>query len=501
MPSLRDLKDGLLAGVDLGSNSFHMAIARLDHGEVRIVETLSEKVQLGAGFDDRGRLTEEAQERALACLRKYAQHLKGVEPRRLRVVGTNALRVAKNAQAFLKKAEKVLDHPIEIIAGREEARLIYLGVAHSQPDHGRRLVVDIGGGSTEFIIGERFEPLATESLHMGCVSFTTRFFPDGVISEERFSRAVTVARQEVLVIERSYKELGWEYALGSSGTIKAVRQVLMSMGLAPDGLIRPEGLQSLRRELLKYRHVDEIVLPGVKDDRKAVIPAGLAVLIGLFEELGIGSMDYSDGALREGVLYDMLGRFTHEDVRDRTVQAMQARYHVDVAQADRVRATALQLFVAVAQAFGLEDEDSDLLQRAALLHEVGLAISHSGFHKHGAYLLRYSDMPGFSRPIQERISLLVGMHRRKVRDEQLRELTASGGMPLLLLCMLLRIAVLVHHSRSRDMIPALHFAFTNGEFVLKFPRGWLERNPLTLADFAHEVERAAGFGFILRVES
>lgn len=489
-----------MAAVDLGSNSFHLAVARLDHGEIKLLQGLSEKVQLGAGFDERGRLTDEAQARALACLTRFARHLEGIDTAHLRVVGTNALRVAKNAQAFLKRAEKILNHPIEVIAGREEARLIYLGVAHTQAGAGRRLVVDIGGGSTEFIIGDRFEPLATESLHMGCVSYTTRFFADGQLSTRHFERALTAARQELASIAEAYRELGWDVAIGSSGTIKAVCQVLQQAGLAsPQGHITAAGLHELRRQLLRLGHVSEIALPGLKEDRKPILPAGLAIVCAVFEALGIEEMAYSDGALREGVLYDMLGRHGHaDDVRDRTVQAMMARYHVDSAQAERVTTTAQRLFSQAAPALALnEDDDGDLLLRAARLHEVGLAVSHSSFHKHGAYLLRYSDMAGFSRQAQEKLALLVGCHRRKIRPEQYNAMVEAGGLTLLHLCALLRLAVLLHHDRRREPAPAFRLRADTLGYALEFPPGWLVTQTLLAEDLAGEAAVFAALGLTL----
>ena len=502
MPSPRPDEQGLLAAVDLGSNSFHLAVARLDHGQLRLVTTLSEKVQLAAGLDDKDRLTEEAQERALACLARFAQHLQGVAPRHLRVVGTNALRVARNARAFAARAEKILKHPLEIIAGREEARLIYVGVSHTLAALGRRLVVDIGGGSTEFIIGEGHEALATESLHMGCVTYSLRYFADGALSARGLDRAVTAARQEILGIKAQYQDLGWTAAIGSSGTIKAVQQVQQQMGVAgPDGRITRKGLEEIRREVLKCGHVQEISLPGLKDDRKAVLPAGLAILTGIFEELDLDSMEYSDGALREGVLHDMLGRFRQEDIRDHSIRAMQARYGIDSAQATRVAASAAGLFGQVAATLVLNEEEGQLLGWAAEVHEIGTAISHTSFHKHGAYLLRHSDMPGFSRRVQEQLALLVGCHRRKLKADQYNEIMEAGGLTLLRLCALLRLAVLLHHSRSRAAAPAvrLRAADDGMKFELLFPRGWLAAHPLSSEDFAGEADVFTGLGLKLSV--
>lgn len=499
MPISQLIDDTLIAAVDLGSNSFHLAVARIDHGELRVLTGLSEKVQLGAGLDSENRLTEEAQERALECLARFSEHLAGVGPKRLRIVGTNALRVARNSAAFIRKAEKLLQHPIEIIAGREEARLIYLGVAHTAGAAGRRLVVDIGGGSTEFIVGEAFEPIETESLHMGCISYTKRFFGDGEISSKLMDRAITAARQEVAVIESRYRELGWEVALGSSGTIKAVSQVLQGLGLVSErGGITLIGLLKLKAEILKYKHVRDIQVPGLKEDRKAIIPAGLAVVLGVFEQLGLQEMEYADGALREGVLYDMLGRFGQRDVRDRSVQALMARYHVDVEQARRVKETAEFIFDQVSPQMQFEAEDLDLLRRAALVHEIGLGISHSGYHKHSAYLIRYSDLPGFSNPAQEAMALLVGSHRRKFKAEQQTEVVNVGGKKLLQLCLILRLAARLHHSRSKAALPLLSVKLDGKKFEMTFECAWLESHPLTKAGLEEEAQLFSSLGSALQ---
>ncbi|MDQ8037116.1 MAG: exopolyphosphatase [Pedobacter sp.] len=498
MPRSATTDEGLIAAVDLGSNSFHLAVARLDHGQIRLVTTLSEKVQLAAGLDEKDRLTEEAQSRALECLARFAQHLQGVAPKHLRVVGTNALRVAKNARAFADRAGKLLGQPVEIIAGREEARLIYLGVSQTLAGQGKRLVVDIGGGSTEFIIGEKHEPLATESLHMGCVSYTSRFFPDGQLSPKALEKAITAARQEVVSIEAAYRGIGWSKVVGSSGTIKAVQQIQQQLGLSADnGDISLKGLRELHRQLLKLGHVCDIDLPGLKEDRKSIMPAGLAILFGIFEELGIESMEYSDGALREGVLYDMVGRFRHEDMRDHSVQTMLARYHADTAQAARVTETALHLFRQASAQLVLNEEDGDLLRWSAQIHEIGTAISHTSFHKHGAYLLKHSDMPGFSRQTQERLALLVGTHRRKIKAEHYNEILETGGLTLLRLSAILRLAVLLHHSRSREAPPLLRLRSDGIVFDLQFPKGWLDAHPLSRADFAIESDVFAGTGLKL----
>lgn len=487
MPRNQPLHDGLLAAVDMGSNSFHLAVARLDHGVIRLTDSLSEKVQLAAGLDEHNNLSDDAIERALACISRFSQHLAGVEPQRLRIVGTNALRVARNARRFVQAAQSVLNHPIEIIAGREEARLIYVGVSQTLAGQGKRLVIDIGGGSTEFIIGERHEPLLTESLHMGCVSYTQRFFPDGQISVRALDRAITSAQQELASIARAYRDLGWDGAVGSSGTIKAVRNVVSSLGWAtPEGHIPADALPKLRNLMLSVTDIRQLDLPGLKDDRRLLMPAGFAIVSAIFASLHIESLGFSDGALREGVLYDMLGRFGDGDIRDRSIVSLQQRYGIDGEFSARVCDTASALFAQLQTSLMLNDDDLGTLLRAAQLHEIGKAISHTGYHKHGAYLLFHADLPGFSKPEQESLSLMVGSHRRRLRSENIDALRSAGGDALVHLTLILRLAVLLNHSRSRDDIALAQLRSDGQHYRLDFAKGWLKAHPLTVADLEQE---------------
>ncbi|WP_281271645.1 exopolyphosphatase [Isoalcanivorax indicus] len=489
-----------LAAIDLGSNSFHMVVARLVQGELQVQEGLSEKVQLGAGLDEQNRITDDARARALDCLGRFAQRIRGVPPAGVRIVGTNALRMARNAREFIREAEAVLGHDIEIVAGREEARLIYLGVSHSLADQpGRRLVVDIGGGSTELIIGERFEALETESLHMGCVSFTRRFFPEGQCTDKAFDKAITAARQEVLSLEAAYRRTGWQQAVGASGSVKAIAQVCQDNGWS-EGEITLEGLHRARRKLVKAGTVDGAGLKGLREDRMPIFPAGLAILTGIFEQLGITSMTLSSGALREGVLYDLLGRLDHEDVRERSIGALMSRYHVDAAQAQRVCDTAAGFLAQVATPWGLDaDEHADALRWGAQLHEVGLSVSHSQFHKHGAYLIENSDLAGFSRQTQLVLATLVRGHRRKVPMAVLEALPQEDQASTLRLCLLLRLAARLHHARSDAPLPEMALHADEGQLTLAFPEGWLADHPLTQADLEQEQEYFAGAGVTLVV--
>ncbi|MFC6167996.1 exopolyphosphatase [Acinetobacter terrestris] len=496
------IDEELLAAIDMGSNSFHLAIARVDHGEVKKVASMSEKVQLAAGLDENKNLTEAAQQRGLACLARFVGRLSSVQAKRMRIVATNALRQAKNGHEFIQKAAEILPKPIEIIAGREEARLIYLGVSHTMANSGRRLVIDIGGGSTELIIGEEFEPIHTESLQMGCVAFTKAYFSDGEINQKNFDKAVVAARKELSGIANTYKTAGWDTVVGSSGTIKACRQIIVNMGWsdAQENLTR-EGLEKLKEKLLKFKHISEVDFDGLKEDRRAVLPAGVAILYAVFDVLELNKLVYSDGALREGVMYDLLGRFQHEDIRDRSVQALMGRYNADPKQAERVVKTAQHLFDGVAKTLNLNSEDSDLLRRAAYLHEIGLAISHAGYHRHGAYLLQHSDIAGFSQIDQNHLSHLVAHHRRKLRSDSRVDVMKVGGSKLVYLSLLLRLAVLLNHSRSDEMLPAIELSVDNEQQWQLSVSGDAKQWPLLVADLHDEQVQFKHWDIELNIQS
>lgn len=486
----------LLGAIDLGSNSFHLAIARLDHDEVRKIAGISEKVQLAAGLDDNNVLSEEAMERGLLCLERFAQHVGEIDPSRLRIVATNALRKAVNAQAFILRANRFLPKPIEIIAGREEARLIYLGVSHTNASTDKRLVIDIGGGSTEFIIGKGFEPTQMESLQMGCVSYTKRFFDDGQISEKGFLGVTRATKTELLSIEKRYKKVGWDNAIASSGTAKAARLVLQELGFAKDE-ITLDGLYKLKKVLLKLGHIENINFEGVKPHRQAVFPAGVGELIAIMESLGIEKLGYSDGALREGVMYDMLSRLNDEDVRDRSVTALAERYSVDYKQAGRVMESALRLFGA-AQSLGFDEDDKDLLRRTAHLHEIGLAVGHSNYQRHSAYLLEFSDIAGFSQAEQASMAQIALNHRRKLRSEHLERAENLGGRRLVYLCLLLRLAVAANHSRTIKSAPIMLDIKSKDDWWVSVADGL--HKELIVENLKNDIAQFAKWGVKLRVQ-
>ena len=488
-----------LAAIDLGSNSFHLVLGRVVGGHLDVLDRLREPVRLAAGLDDHKRLHRDAIERALACLRRFAQRLRGMPEHAVRAVGTNTLRSARNGEAFRREAQRVLGHPIEVIAGREEARLIYLGVAHAHADNGeRRLVIDIGGGSTECIIGKGFTPLYRESLYMGCVSISRRFFPEGRIDKHSMKRAVLAARIEFEPIERQYRDADWRSAVGSSGTIKAIATIARAAGWCEHGVDR-DALRRLRRALVRARHVDAVKLRELRDDRRPVLAGGVAVLSAALDALDIEHLDVSDMALREGLLFDLIGRMRHEDVRDATVERRIERYRIDAAQGDRVAATALALHGQVGAAWDLDDENAEqLLGWAARLHEAGLFVSHNQYHKHGAYLLANGDMSGFSRQAQSMLASLVRGHRRKFPASVFNQLTSGEARRARRLCVLLRLAVVLNRSRADDLLPGVA-ALARGEDVsVAFPPGWLDEHPLTRADLEQEQAYLADVGIGLR---
>ncbi len=486
----------VLAAVDLGSNSFHMVVARYQHGQLVILDRLREMVRLGAGVSENGRLDDEAMARALRCLERFGQRLRAMRADSVRVVGTNALRRAKRKRWFLERARAALGHPIEIISGLEEARLIYSGVAHTSPmSPDKRLVIDIGGGSTELVIGEGFTPLLLESLSVGCVGLSA--FDDGRISEKRFERARTAVRLELEPIHEAYRKMGWLQAFGSSGTVRVIADVLRRLD-PEDSHITLPNLAKLAERVIAAGHIDELELPEVDAERAPVFPAGVAILLEIVENLNIERVRVAEGAMREGLLYDLMGRFTDEDARVRSVRAMELRYHVDSLQADRVESTAVALLGQVETEWGLEDPLAEsALRWAARLHEAGLDIAHSRYHRHSAYLLEHADMPGFPREEQLLLAALVGGHRRQLSFEACEHLLPPWDRLAEFLMVLLRLSVLLHRGRSPQPLPEVQLRVKGRSLALELPQRWMREHPLTLEDLEQEREYLKDAGFRL----
>lgn len=490
----------VIAAVDLGSNSFHMVVARHSHGQLIILDRLRESVRLGAGLDEQGRLKREAIDVALGCLERFGQRLRDMKAESVRVVGTNTLRKAKRKGAFLDRARSALGHPIEVISGIEEARLIYLGVANTMPSEpGRRLVADIGGGSTEIIIGEGLHAKKLESLHMGCVGMSSRIFNDGVITEKRMKRARLAARLELEPVQATFKNYGWDQAVGSSGTIRSVSDILRARP-GGDGVITPAAVESLLEQALRAGDLAKLRFPGLTEERLPVFPGGLAILAEILAVLDIKAMRAADGALREGLLYDLVGRFRDEDARVRSVRAMQGRYHVDLLQASRVETTALEFLSQTQVQWSLDEPFAEMvLSWAARLHEIGLDVSHSHYQKHGAYLLEHADLPGFPQEEQRILAYIVGAHRRKLQLDALQELTPPWHIKAQFLILILRLAVLLHRGRSAEVLPNIALLPRARAMDITFPKGWLDSHPLTAADLENEIEYLKAAGVRLRV--
>ena len=487
----------LIAAVDLGSNSFHMVVARVVDDQLRVVDKLRERVALASGLDESQSLTAEARERAIGTLSRFGQRLAHMDARSVRAVGTNTLRQAKDSHDFVRDAEAALGHRIEVISGPEEARLIYLGVSHeSEEPRARRLVVDIGGGSTECIVGEGFEPLEVDSLYMGCIAFS-RFFPDGNLKARFFDEAETAAALELQPLEHRYKRLGWDQAIGSSGTVTSVDSILRANGWSSHG-ITIKGLKRLRKTLIVAETAEGLELDGMPPGRASVLAPGVAILLAVFERFGLERMQASEGSLREGLVYDLVGRIHDKDIRERTIQRFSQRFAIDTEQADRVEATALRLFDSVASSWDLTDSMyRRCLGWAARLHEIGQALSYSGYHKHGAYLVRVSDMPGFSRGDQAVLAEVIANHRRKLRPARFQTLPVSEPEKIVGTAILLRLAVVLNRSRSRRAVPAVRLSARKRGLELAFPSGWLEDNDLVGADLQNEAARLAAAGYEL----
>lgn len=481
------IRPDTIAAVDLGSNSFHLIVARLHHGELVMVDRLRESIRLGAGLNTDKLLKEEAQVEALACLDRFGQRLRNLPRGSVRAVGTNTLRRARNANQFLNRAQTVLGHPIEIIAGREEARLIYLGVAHGlEARDENRLVVDIGGGSTEVIAGKGFEIFHRESLHCGCVGLTKRFFNDGKIKKKRLRAAELEAELTLQPVGHIFRHAPRERAIGCSGTVKSIRTICQQQGWCEQGITR-SAMERLREYLYSVSQFDELDLRGLTEDRRSIFVGGAIVLWAVFELLDVDQMDVSDQALREGVLYDLIGRIEHTDVRQRSIDSMADRWSVDNEHADRVGKAAVAFFERLAPAWALDhDEHLNMLRWAARIHEIGLLISHGQYHKHGAYIATHADLAGFSRNEQQILATLIRGHRRKFPVNMFQQLTGDSLKPTTRLCVLLRLAVLIQRGREDTLPDNFELHADGNRVVFRLPAAWVETHPLTWADLEQE---------------
>lgn len=479
----------VIAAIDLGSNSFHMVVASNQDGRLKIIDRIREMVRLSTGLDKSQKLDEEAKLRALACLQRFGQRLRDMHADTVRAIGTNALRRAKKTDDFLAEAELALGHPIEIISGIEEARLIYQGTnyAISRP-YDQRIVIDIGGGSTELIIGEGVRPIHMESLFMGCVSISERHFPEGKLSQKSFTSAVMDAKSQLRPVIGKFKKVGWNLEIGTSGTIKGISEAIHDQ-LGGGKTISMQSLVSLSEKIFEKNHIKELSISGVKKERLPVLPGGLAILYAIFESLGIRRLNYSEGGLREGVLYDFLGRLRleHEDVRAKTVHTLEQKYYTDYEQSNRTEIVALMMLSKVRKDWSLNNlQYENYLRWAARLHEIGIDIAHTGYHRHGAYLLQNSDLPGFAWNEQRILACLVGSHRRKIRTDLFKDFHVDVHQSLKYLITLLRLAVLLNRDRIDGELPIIDVNANDNGLDIAFPKDWLQEHPLTEIDMQQE---------------
>jgi len=494
-----DSSPEVIAAVDLGSNSFHMIVGELRHGQLAIIDRIRETVRLAEGLSDTGDLSVDARDRAIDCLLRFGERLRDMHAASVRAAGTSTVRRAREDTGFMVEAESALGHPIEIISGLEEARLIYKGVGQSlPPNEGLRLVFDIGGGSTELILGQGPEPRALESLHLGCVSMTERFFPDGRITSKAFDKARVAARLELRPVKTFFRGVGEIESIGTSGTIRSTERVASELGIIDSHSLTPDALEQLICTVLQFDRINELSLAGLSERRAQVWPGGLAILAELLAVLRVNALQVSDGALREGLLYDLLGRLQHEDASDRSVHAMASRYNVDGDQAKRVAQTAAMLLDQCAGNWRLEKPLSrSVLGWSAQLHEIGLDISHDGFQRHGAYIAEHADLPGFPRAEQRFLAFLIGSQRRQIDTHLMNQLPGAWRESALRLAMLLRLAVLLKRSRSQEDIPRIGLSVDDRSLELCFDAAWLQANPLTVADLEREQEYLSEAGYQL----
>lgn len=490
----------IIAAVDLGSNSFHMIVGELRHGQLAVLDRIRETVRLAEGLSKKGDISPDARKRAIDCLSRFGERLRNVHASNVRAAGTSTIRRAREDSTFMAEAEGALGHPIEIISGIEEARLIYKGVTHSlPPTEGLRLVMDIGGGSTELILGQAAQPKALESLHLGCVSMTERLFADGKLTKRRFDKARVAARLELRPVKAFFRNANDIQAIGTSGTIRATEAVARELGLSEGGLTLPI-VEQLISKVLEFDAIDELSLSGLSERRAQVWPGGLSILAELINVLKIEALEISDGALREGLLYDLLGRLQHEDARERTVRAMASRYQVDEQQAGRVANTAADLYAQCKSGWGFSEKIAGrVLDWAAHLHEIGLDISHDGYQRHGAYIAEHADMPGFPRAEQRFLAVLIGGQRHHIDMSRFRALPDSWREASLRLLLILRLAVLLNRSRKDTEQPPVGVDVSEKAININFDADWLAANPLTIADLEREKEFLSEVGYVLAI--
>lgn len=488
----------LYAAIDLGSNSFHMLVVREVAGALRTVTKVKRKVRLAAGLDADFRLSRAAMERGWDCLRLFSEQLQDIPADNIRVVGTATLRLATNVDEFLREAERVLNHNIEIISGEEEAKTIYEGVSWTSAGEGNRLVIDIGGASTELVIGEQSEAKLLNSLHMGCVTWLNNHFGDGELSEARFKQAIAAAKTVLEKVADDYRVLGWRTCVGASGTVQALQEIMLAQGKS-ERVTLPK-LQELMGQAIACGKLDQLQLEGLAAERLTVFPSGLAILIAIFETLGIESMTLAGGALREGLIYGLLGNNHDCDARDRTADSLISRYQLDKEHAERVRDTAIEAFTQLQPAWRLSKRyGRPILRYAALLHEIGLCIEYKKAPQHAAYIIDNIDMPGFTPAQKKLLSALLFNQRDEFKLEPLEKQGAVTARQAIRLARILRIALILCMRRTQGTVPIFTLQADDETLTLTLPKGWLDEHYLRASELRLEVERQQKMGWPTRL--
>jgi len=488
-----------VAAIDLGSNSFHMIVCKLDNGKLKTVDRLKEMVRLASGLDDKRNLNPETQNKALECLERFGQRIRNFPPGSVRIVGTNTLRTARNSQEFIVKAEKALGHPIDIIAGIEEARLIYQGVANSLGSDARsRFVMDIGGGSTEYIIGIKDSARTKESLNMGCVTVSNLFFKDGIISKKAFKKATLYAQQKLEPFQRKFNRKNWDEAIGASGSLRAINKVLIATKWSNNGITR-EGMEKLVEHICDCDHVDQLDLPELSDERLPVFLGGVAIIYATFQKLDIKQMTVSDGALREGLVHDLLGRIYDQDIRSNTVKTIAEHYLTDKEHSGQVKQTVNYILNQLDSSCCTETSKivTQFIHWAVDLHGIGRNIAHSQHHKHSSYIIENGDFAGFSRQDQVLLASIVRTHRKRFSRSRFKKLPAPWNQDAPYLTIILRLAILLHRNRHTQESPEFTISIQKSTIELLFANDWLSNAPLTQADLEIEASYLSDAGYSL----
>lgn len=488
----------LYAVIDLGSNSFHMLVVRHIDGSVQTMAKIKRKVRLANGLDQNNQLSQEAIQRGWDCLSLFAERLQDIPADNIRIVGTAALRSATNVDVFVEKANQILGHRVEIISGEEEAATIYKGVAHTSGGLGHRLVVDIGGASTELIIGREFDAKALVSLPMGCVTWLDHYFHDRQLTRQNFEQAILAAKSTLEPILQKYTTLGWDVCVGASGTVQALQEIMLAQGM--DEIITLAKLKRLQKQAMMASHLEELDIDGLTLERALVFPSGLSILIAIFESLNIESMTLAGGALREGLAYDMIGEMRQSNIRQRTISSVQQRYQVDVQYGNQVADVAMQLLQQCGHQQWIPEAQAEfLLHSAAELHEIGLSIDFKKGGEHGAYLLQHLDLPGFTRAQKHFLAELVRRYRDSLSS--LPEQHALSGQSSKRLLRLLRLSVLLTHRRCTQIQPKFALTAQDDHLILAMDSTWLKDNPLTQAELEIEANRQTDIGWPLTITS